>query len=103
MRVGLLVLALVAIAAAGDKPNPSDFPDQAHVVSAVFTHTTAPSNVRTTEIQIGSKIFVADSICKAATVGSDYPARREGSRIKLLVGQKVCKYRVVGEREAAAR
>jgi len=94
-------LMLVGIAGAAPDKNPSDYPLAAHLVSAVFTHTTAPSNKRTTEMRIGNLIYVTDDICKWAEVGKDYPARLDGKKIHLLIGQeKVCSYRVVGTREA---
>jgi hypothetical protein len=96
-----VVALLVGSAHAEKNINPADYPMVAHVVSAVFTHTTAPSNVRTTELRVGNLIYVASSICKDAVVGSDFPARIDGKKIKLLIGNaKVCSYRINGTKEA---
>lgn len=81
--------------------NPTDYPAKAHVNSAIFTHTTAPSNSRVTELQIGNLVYVSNRICREAHVGTTYPARVEGRWIYLLVDpQKECKYRVDGTKEA---
>lgn len=98
------VIVLVAVVAlplvAKDDLDPARYQQTGHVISAEFIHTTAPSNRRVTEIRIGALIYVADSICKGANVGSDYPAQVDQKYIRLLVGKKVCKYRVTGTREA---
>jgi hypothetical protein len=93
---------LVVIPAWAEKDlNPADYQLTAHVNSAIFTHTTAPSNSRVTEVQIGNLIYVANEICKEAAVGSSYPARVEGRRIFLLVdGSKVCRFRIDGTKES---
>ena len=98
--ISIALLTLVVPVWPKDKgTNHADYPEKAHVSLAVFKHTTAPSNTYTTELQIGTTIYIADDICKAAVVGSDYPAKLEKNRIRLLVGTKVCKYRVVGTRD----
>jgi hypothetical protein len=93
----ILILAL-AVAVQAQTANP--YPLVAHLNSAVFTHTTAPSNTYVSELQIGNIVYIADDVCKAAVVGQDYPAQLEGKRINLLVGKKVCGYRIVGIKEA---
>ncbi|HWG19808.1 MAG TPA: hypothetical protein VG225_04695 [Terracidiphilus sp.] len=104
MRLAPLIVVVVFVvgsAVAEKDTNPANYPLVAHVESAVFTHTTAPSNVRTTELRVGKLIYVASSICKEAVVGSDFPARIEGKKIMLLIGDgKVCGYRIVGTKEA---
>ena len=96
-----LTILFVVPAWANKDLNPADYPMTAHVNSAIFTHTTAPSNSRVTELQIGNLIYFANEICKEATVGSSFQARVEGRKIFLLVGgNKVCRYRVDGTKEA---
>ena len=96
-----LALLLVGSARADKDLNPTDYPMTAHVISAIFTHTTAPSNSRVTELQIGNLIYVSDSICKEATVGANFPARIHGRWLYLLAGtKKVCRYRIDGTKDA---
>ena len=92
-------LAAFALSVGLASAQSAEYPQTAHVKSAVFTHTTAPSNMRTTRIEIGPLVYVASNICKAAEVGHDYPAKVEGKTVKLLAGDKVCKYRIVGTEE----
>jgi hypothetical protein len=104
MRVipSLVLGLLIAVPAWADKDtNPADYQLTAHVNSAIFTHTTAPSNSRVTELQIGNLIYIANEICKEATVGASYPARIEGRKISLLVAEnKVCRFRIDGTKES---
>lgn len=111
----ILAALLLASASAKDKNiNPADFPEKGHVVSALHTHHPTSSydsqnghysfgedSSRTTEIQIGSLVYITRRMCKEAQVGFDYPAKHEKNQIELLVrDNKVCSYRVEGEREA---
>jgi hypothetical protein len=69
------------------------------VLSQQFIHTTAPSNRRETEIQIGDRIYTAPNICRKAAVGKSYPAKLENGHIELQMDDgKTCKYRITGER-----
>lgn len=96
-----LLLLLVSPAMADKDLNPADYSLTAHVNSAIFTHTTAPSNSRVTELQIGGLIYVSNRICKEAAVGANFPARVVGRWIYLLASaDKVCKYRVDGTKQA---
>jgi hypothetical protein len=118
MRATLMatLMLLASSALAGDKPNPADYPEKAHVMSAELHHAShgtsaynaatgqwtygsGASNSAETELRIRNLIYTASNICKAAVVGQDYPARLEKNKIQMLVGDKVCKYRVSGVRE----
>jgi len=68
------------------------------VLSQQFIHTTAPSNRYEAEIQIGQTIYISDDTCNKARVGETYPARWTKHHLELKVGEKVCHYRIVGER-----
>jgi hypothetical protein len=92
MRVLLVVLLSTMVWAA-------DFPAVATVVSQQFIHTTE-SNRRETEIRVGPRIYTADSICRKASVGQEYPARLEGNHLVIQVGAATCKYRLVGQKMA---
>jgi len=91
LTVGLLALATLPLMA-------EDFPDKALVVSQQFIHTTAPSNRYTAELQIGQIIYIADDTCNKVKVGQTYPAKWEKHHLVLQAGEKVCKYRIVGQR-----
>jgi hypothetical protein len=86
-----LILALALFA---------DPPTTARVLSQQFIHTTAPSNRRESQIQIGAVVYIADSVCKHTVVGHEYPGQLDRNHIVLQVGEKTCKYRIVGERVA---
>lgn len=100
MRFAWVLLFLFT--AAWAKTNPDDYPLTAHVNSAVFTHTTE-TNSYVTEVSIADKIYVLDRICKAAKPGEDYPAQLDNRKLHLLVGDKVCRYRVNGIKDAQAQ
>jgi hypothetical protein len=98
-------------AALAQAQNP-DYPVTAHLRKALRTHTSQSSynaqndewshgaaNGHTSELVIGNIVYITANICKAAEVGKDYPAKVDGKHIRLLVGDKECKYRVVGEEE----
>jgi hypothetical protein len=96
-----LTLLFASSAWATKDLNPADYPITAHVNSAIFTHTTAPSNSRVTELRIGNLIYVSDTICKEAKVGTDYPARINGRWLYLLAGARnVCRYGIDGTKDA---
>ena len=111
----VVVFLLISVAAGWAKSkdtNPADYPDRAHIISAVRHHARTSSydptsarwsygasNSRTTEIQIGNLVYITDGVCKQAEVGSDYPARLQRKKIDLLAGGKVCHYRIEGARE----
>lgn len=111
----VVVFLLISVAAGSAKAkdtNPADYPDRAHIISAVRHHarirsydpTSArwsygASNNRTTEIQIGNLVYITDGVCKEAEVGGDYPAKLDKKKIDLLAGDKVCHYRIEGARE----
>ncbi len=110
IAVAMLVLTAVAWGARKDL-NPADYPNTAHVVSIVNRERQTEydpvtgrriygvTNIRRTEIQIGSVIFESDQLCDQAHVGFDYPARFDGKKLKLLAGNKICTYRIQSERE----
>lgn len=50
-----------------------------------------------------NKTYSANDACKAAKVGSDYPVRTQKEKLELLVGDKVCKYKITTVRNAGAR
>jgi hypothetical protein len=129
----VLLTAVVVTAQAQTKWPDADYPLRAHVRSVVSTTTHAggvivdSSPIKTgevriprqtsssttsdqTQIKIGSILYFSDDICKAVTVGQDYPAQISSQRIgllrlahqdviKVLVGNKVCSYGITGMEE----
>jgi hypothetical protein len=102
MKFVAIALLLVTAAWAKDV-NPADFPLKGHLRSTLSHRTPrakSPTgraiNVHVTEIQIDDKVYLAEQTCDAAVVGQDYPARLHKEQLELLVGNKVCKYRVTG-------
>ena len=99
-----LPIALLLLTAAWAKDvNPADFPLKGHLRSTLSHRTPrakSPTgraiNSHVTEIQIEDKIYLTEQACASAVVGEDYPARLRKDQLELLVGNKVCKYRVSG-------
>lgn len=116
MKKAILTLLVLSASAALAKQNPADFNLSAHVISAQFNHIPSggyssgktvdlPSETSgywSTEIRVGNKVYSANDACKAAKVGSDYPAKIEKDKLELLVGEKVCKYKITSTRDAGA-
>lgn len=99
----LIVLALTLAVGAKDKPT---FNLTAHLLSAGRARAHHNSSLGTgtswtelNELRIGNLIYAADGNCKSATVGQDYPASLEGKKLRISVGDKVCKYHVTAVRE----
>jgi hypothetical protein len=87
MKTKLIALALF-LASAVQAQGLNSYPLVVRVNSAMFAHTT--------ELQVGETVYVSDEICRSAEVGQSYPAQLEEKRINLLVGGRVCRYRIVG-------
>lgn len=103
MKLVTLVLLMVGVATA------RDFETKARVLSAedrqigtvILTGNRGFSTTRmeTTELQIDSLIYLSNDTCKHARVGETYPAHVEKRHIYLQVGDKTCKYWLIGKKE----
>lgn len=116
MKNAILAVLMLLVSAALAKQNPADFNLSARVISAQFNHIPSggytngktfdlPSDTSgywSTEIRVGNKVYSANDACKAAKVGSDYPAKIEKDKLELLAGEKVCKYKITGTHDAGA-
>ena len=47
-----------------------------------------------TELRIGRTVYTSKDYCAAAGLSGEYPAKLEKDKITLMVGAKVCRYRV---------
>jgi hypothetical protein len=55
------------------------------------------------EIQIDRTVYVSHDYCEAAGLIGSYPAEVRKNTIRLHVGNKVCKYRILYDRPALKR
>jgi hypothetical protein len=94
----VLLMSLVTSAAAGDI-NPAAFTKTGHVMSS---RSSGRYLDRGTQVLIGNLVYDSQDTCKEAFVGSDYPALVDGNHFKLLVGAKVCSYKIRSVTEVAA-
>lgn len=88
----LLVLALVLVTTFAW----ADYTKTAHIAA---TQNPRRYLDRGTQLIIDNLVYDSRDTCKEAAVGSDYPASVEGDHVKVLIGQKVCNYKVRGVTE----
>jgi hypothetical protein len=101
MRIGSIAMCLLLGLPVNAKEKKNEFNLTGRLVSAQQLNLQPNLGVdHISLIAIGDKLYTVHRPCRTAEVGRDYPARLDGRRLELLIGQnKVCKYNISGVAE----
>ncbi len=107
-RLVLLIMTVcvgnaLQVWAAQSNKAPSDFPDNARILSSV-KHETRHWNLGVTttwitEVRIGRVVYSTHGTCHDLRPSTDYPAKIEERELRLLVGNRECRFVIASKAE----